>query len=52
MINVYREVLCLILGLAWGLLIGFFVYPIMYHRYLRKEGLLKERDALVSRGEE
>lgn len=46
MIDVYRETLCIILGLASGLLIGFFIFPIMYHRYLKEEGLFKESDVL------
>lgn len=44
MINALREVICVILGLSIGLLFGFFIYPIMYHKYLEKEGLIKNKE--------
>lgn len=44
--DLYRETLCIIIGLFTGLLIGFFIFfifPLMYHRYLKEEGLLNEK---------
>jgi len=52
MIDTAREAVCVVLGLAIGLLVGFFIYPMIYHRYLEKEGHLKKKDAKCVEGEQ
>jgi hypothetical protein len=42
MINTLREWICVFLGISIGLLMGIFIFPIMYDKHLRKEGYLRD----------